>query len=401
MTTHLDDDRLDVALRDLDAADRDLTAEQTSRKDALLASLLAGERDRRPATTGTTLPTPVPHSVPTTLTRSQAAHVVGRRRARRSTVRWAIPAAAAAALVGVMTVWGGPGGNAPAYASWTAGPMPVDGADLATAESACRENVAEALGRTGEDPTTRPTATPESFRTVASERRGDFLFLAMASSDGSTTTCFYDAAKPSEVRGSSAGLSTQGSPPPTSLAPNEIESNGGGMSSGPEGTYSFAEGRVGAEVAAVTVKSEGREVRATVADGWFVAWWPSAETAPNAPSPVVTYDVTSRDGTVERDVPDPLTARTELGPREIGDIASGGGVSEGGGSVVTVSGSAGADVASVTVRDGDRAVTAQVTDGTFLAEWPGDSDTTPELTYDVTLEDGTTLRDQKPVVENG
>jgi hypothetical protein len=40
--------------------------------------------------------------------------------------------------------------------------------------------------------------------------------------------------------------------------------------------YSFADGHTGAEVSGVTLILDDRtKVQATVANGWFVAWWPS------------------------------------------------------------------------------------------------------------------------------
>lgn len=73
-----------------------------------------------------------------------------------------------------------------------------------------------------------------------------------------------------------------------------------------------------------------------------------------------------------------------------------------------ISGRAGAGVTAVRITDADgNAVDATVTDGQYVAWWPGDAfagGTTegnggpaPSLTYDVTLRDGTVLEDVQPV----
>ena len=52
----------------------------------------------------------------------------------------------------------------------------------------------------------------------------------------------------------------------------------------------------------------------------------------------------------------------------------------------------------MTVHVNGRAVTAAVTDGRFSAEWPQKTEgPAQDPTYDLTLRDGTVLRDVKPV----
>ena len=47
--------------------------------------------------------------------------------------------------------------------------------------------------------------------------------------------------------------------------------------------YSFADGHAGDGVSAVTlILDDGTNVQATVANGWFVAWWPSAHDVKSA-----------------------------------------------------------------------------------------------------------------------
>ncbi|MCG7322864.1 hypothetical protein [Arsenicicoccus bolidensis] len=390
------DAQLDRALRSLDVADRDLGPGQAARKDALLSTLLAegpvsdlggGRRTRdgrRPERGG------------------RPDHG-GRRRA----ARWLIPAAAAAGLATVFAVTGGPGGvgGSTAYASWSATPQPVDAATRATAEQACRDGLRGSLSSMSQDVPAdqRPTTDPGAIRTVVAEKRGNFLFLAMSAPDGSTQQCFFGADDPSQVDGATGALVTKDSAVPAALMPGQIEWWGGGRSSGPEGTYAFTTGRVGPGVTAVTIRTAGQSIQATVTGGSFAAWWPAAQTPPNAPGPAEAYDLTLADGRVVKDAPNAgdqgrqagQGAQVEPGARQVAAITQGGGASEGGPRFVTVSGRAGVDVTAVTVHAGGRSATATLQDGAFTAELPEGTDTAA-ATFDLTLKDGTVLRGQKP-----
>ncbi len=414
----IDDRALDDALRTIDVADRQLDSSQQARKQALLFDILA-------ASTGGSVGAPAAREAAGSVAAegsgarrgasdsglarsSDAAEVVpieaGRarqaRRGRRSGARWLIPAAAAAALVGAFALSGLPG-DEPAYASWTPDPTPVSGEVLTRAEAACRQGMADSARHVDELPAElRPITRPEEMQTVVAERRGNYLFLAMAAENGSTQQCFFDADKPSRPHGMTGGAATASTPPPTVLAPGELEGSGGGASSGPEGVYEFAVGRVGSDVTGVTVTADGKDVRATVTNGYFAAWWPGKAREANGASPLIRYGVSLRDGTVREDLGSaPGEAPREApGPREIGLVESGGGVSDKG-SVATVAGHVGSEVVGVTLDVGGEKITAEVSDGTFYAEWPApDSHEAREITYDLTLRDGTVLTGQQPSV---
>ena len=393
----IDDRALDDALRALDVADQRLDESQQARKEALLRDLLEPSDALRGApedvtTQGTT-------DAATAVSGASSASVVPiTSRRRRSPVRWLLPAAAAAALVGAMVIAGQPGEKA-AYASWTPDPTPVSGEVLSRAEAACRAGWTESSSRDTDLPAElRPTTKAEDLATVVAEQRGDYLFLAMAADDGSTTQCFFDAGAPSRPHGMTGGAATASTPPPAVLAPEQIEGSGGGAASGPEGSYAFSVGRVGDEVKGVTVHADGTDVRATVTNGHFAAWWPSKPVQEPAPSPILRFDVTLADGTVRSDVDaGPAAPRvTEPGPRQVGAVTRGGGVSAQG-SVATLAGHVGSEVVGVTVDVGGRKVVATVTDGTFSAEWASPLEgSAPPVTFDLTLRDGTVLPGQQP-----
>lgn len=368
MNTDVD---LDSTLRSLDAAPAQLTDHQVDRKAALLASILDEAE-------------PV-------------ADLGGARRRRAG--RWAraiIPAAAAAAVVGLLVLPGSPGAPS-AYASWTPEPRPVVGDALTRSSTACRAAMTDMAGRDGDvPPELRPDVRAATARTVVAEQRGNFLFVAMATDTGATAQCFLRADDPGRVYGTTGSAPTASTPPPAVLAADQIESDGAGLTSGPEGSYAFAQGRVGKDVRAVTLRVGDVTLDATVSDGWFAAWWPTAASSGISPSPIIAYDLTLMSGAVVPDADPGLEQGKVPGPREIGRVESGGGATESG-LVQTVAGHAGSDVVRVTVRVGDTSVSAPVTDGVFTAIWPSEVADAPTPTYDLTLRDGTILQDQKPV----
>ena len=72
----------------------------------------------------------------------------------------------------------------------------------------------------------------------------------------------------------------------------------------------------------MTIRTAGQSIQATVTGGSFAAWWPAAQTPPNAPGPAEAYDLTLTNGRVVKDAPTPATRgvrlvrarRSSLGP---------------------------------------------------------------------------------------
>jgi hypothetical protein len=78
---------------------------------------------------------------------------------------------------------------------------------------------------------------------------------------------------------------------PASIAAGQIELDGGGTRDSAGDALTLVDGRIGAGVTAVTIKrSDGSSVQATVANGWYLAWWPGTVTATSA-------DITTASGT--------------------------------------------------------------------------------------------------------
>jgi hypothetical protein len=105
------------------------------------------------------------------------------------------------------------------------------------------------------------------------DTRGPFTFSVYADAD-SSATCITGPSFTS-VSGSMASAPFEVPAGHILLSSSHVTNRAG--------AYSFAEGRTGDGVRAVTLNlDDGSEVQATVANGWFVAWWPSAHVVTSA-----------------------------------------------------------------------------------------------------------------------
>ncbi len=374
------DEHIDTVLRDLD---RGGTIDETTRirADAALERILATPR------------TPAP---------DQSRPPVRRRRAL-----WLLPLAGATALAAVVAIPAMTGSDAPAYASWSRTPSAVPTQELDDATQACRESLREQERRGADVPAEhRPDVRADRARVVLSERRGNYVFVALATDSGAALSCLSDLDGRS---GSAAGSTpTMNAPKPAPLAADEVNATGPSYSSGPEGAYALLQGRVGRDVRAVTVHANGPNgdvaVEATVTGGRFAAWWPTkADTSPDTRFDdailAFTVDVTMVDGTVRRNAP--VTGlppqRKAPGPREVGQVVRGGGAGPEG-KFESVTGTVGSEVTGLVVHVDGRTIPATLTDTGFIVQYPPTprnapvTGPIPEPTFDLTLRDGTVLR---------
>lgn len=196
-------------------------------------------------------------------------------------------------------------GGGSAFASWTPTPDPLTGVAAAEAATTCLA----VLG------------TPaQGERIVIAERRGEWTYVLLA---GPRTErhCLMpeglvEHQNPAEHRtegfmGGTYGLDDiEAAPTP---ARGRIIQTGAGATSVPtNGLWNFGddeewvsqvEGHVGSDVIGVTVHAPaGIDVEASVANGRYAAWWPSA--VPSSKNPEVmgawTYTVTLADGSTKR-----------------------------------------------------------------------------------------------------
>jgi hypothetical protein len=152
-------------------------------------------------------------------------------------------------------------GAAPAFAGWKAAPTPPKPGQLAQADQACGAG----LGT----PVLTDTRGPYTAAIYATSTTGD---LCLSGNGVSLSSSSSSAA-------------------PVSVDPGQIQPGGGGMRDSAGNALTMVDGRTGAGVTAVTIDlSDGTSVQATVAGGWYLAWWPGSVTATNA-------QVTSSSGT--------------------------------------------------------------------------------------------------------
>jgi hypothetical protein len=226
-------------------------------------------------------------------------------RPRRRSVRppVAVGALASAAGAGALAVAISlSAGASNAFAGWTAKPTLPSPGQLAAANTDCQ--------------TQSPIA---GLPRVLTDTRGPFTFSVYADSDTSATC----------IKGPSfTAVAGSMSSAPVNVSAGQILLSSTHRSDRGGQPFSFAEGRTGAGVTAVTLAlDDGSKVQATVANGWFVAWWPNDHQ-------VKAADVTTPAGVVTQTFDLPQVPQCGAG------ACNGGGVAGKG------SGSAGASVNS-------------------------------------------------------
>lgn len=265
------DQNLDTRLRSLDAAKQSPQVNPT-RAQADLARILSSE----PTST-----------VPSRLgvTHKQAKSKTNRR--RRAITLGSLVAAVTAGLL-VLPALSGKGD--PAFATWTAVPGTLIGAERDDAVADCLASTRRVGGGM--------YSTELSAAEVAiAERRGAWVTVILTGPDDLEASCTTDATAPWFNKGSfgSVGKSTNAAAlPARGIAATQL---GTGTSSNKP--LSIASGRVGAEVAAITyTSSANEEVIATIAKGHFAFWLPGNDLQ-NAYDQGAPVKVTYTDGSTD------------------------------------------------------------------------------------------------------
>jgi hypothetical protein len=223
-------------------------------------------------------------------------------RTRRMRPRLALGAlAGSAGTAGVIVSIVGLGtGAQAAFAGWTATPTPASSTQLSADQSACQTELAA-------NTTPAPFSTSQlaGWHAVLTDTRGPFSYLVMQSGDYHAA-CFSG---PDFTRLGEYGYAIDSSQRAgTDQAPADAiltESAGTDLlagngqpydGSGPiASAYGQMDGSTGPGVTGVTlVLSDGTHVQATTANGWFAAWWPGRQTAPEAQLTTATGEVTQQ-----------------------------------------------------------------------------------------------------------
>ena len=275
MNKHPVDTMTAAALRDLDPSPA--------------IALTDAERERADATFVRILATPSHDQV-------AEGPVRPRRRRSRLLAPLGLVGAAGAAVPALLL------GGGSAFGSWTPTPEPLTGVAAAEAATTCRA----ALGMPGQGETI-----------VIAERRGGWTYVLLAGPQTERQCLMSEgliahenpAAHTKEgFMGGTYGMDDIEAAP-TPARGHIVEIQSGATSVPTHGLWHFGEdeewissvdGYVGSDVTGVTVHTPvGTDVEASVANGRYAAWWPSA--TPSSENPEVmgpwTYTVTLADGT--------------------------------------------------------------------------------------------------------
>ena len=192
-------------------------------------------------------------------------------------------------------------GSAPAaYAGWSPTPSVASTPPEVTATS-CQSQLQSMPGDPGSS-----SSGSATWQEILTDVRGPFT-IALYQDGDADAACFTG---PSIIEVDQIG-STGSSGAASNRVSVRQQASGGGSAGGPatsssgsvsatasgdleqvlqnhlttpsDGPYTLVNGRTGSGVTGVTlVRDDGQDVVASVADGWFVAWWPGSATATSA-----------------------------------------------------------------------------------------------------------------------
>ncbi len=220
--------------------------------------------------------------------------------------RRSVPVGLGASAVGaatVGTVLAVLGSAAPAYAGWSAAPTSTEAstAPSPATDTSCLSRLASMQPPAG-------GTSPGTWQPVLTDVRGPFT-VALFQAGSDDAACFTGPSfmevnqltSPSDGTGalsggvlsvgsaSGSGTASAGSSPATGQTAVILEGTSTGdlnqvvetnLTTTGDGPYTLVDGKVANGVTGVTlVRDDGQDVVASVADGWFVAWWPGAASA--------------------------------------------------------------------------------------------------------------------------
>src|ERR1700733_13628948 len=142
---------------------------------------------------------------------------------------------------------------APAFAGWSRTPTPPAAGQLAAAEQQCSANL----------------GAP-----VLTDTRGPYTVSIYADAT-SSHLC---------LQGKSLSIvSTTSGPAQADVAAGQVQLAGSGVQNSSGQALTLVDGRIGAGVTSVTIdRGDAGSVQATVAGGWYLAWWPGTARATTA-----------------------------------------------------------------------------------------------------------------------
>jgi hypothetical protein len=210
-------------------------------------------------------------------------------RPRSTRQRPALAAGGAVVAAGVVAAVSlvGLGTDAPrAFAGWSATPTASSGDQARRAEEACLPYLPTsagiehaqrtASGRHGRWPI--PDIPTGGWRTVLIDSRGPYTMILFVAAHGAAEMSCFSGRRP--MRPSFGGSFGTHTPPPVPAGHVSNVSSGSRTTPPDEGSQHFSElvGRTGPGVTGVILRlRDGKRVTSSLANGWFLAWWPGTQ----------------------------------------------------------------------------------------------------------------------------
>jgi hypothetical protein len=215
-----------------------------------------------------------------------AAHYRPRSALQRPALAAGGAAVVAGAVVAISLV--GLGTDTPrAFAGWSATPTVPSGDQARKAREACLSRLPTSAGieharETASGPHERWSPIPDipagGWHTVLIDSRGPYTVILFVAAHGAAELSCFSGRQP--TRAALGGSFATHRPPPAPAGHVSIVSWGSRTTPADEGSQHFSQivGRTGPGVTSVTLKlRDGTRVRASLANGWFLAWWPGTQ----------------------------------------------------------------------------------------------------------------------------
>jgi hypothetical protein len=189
-------------------------------------------------------------------------------------------AVAAVSLVGLGT-------DTPrAFAGWSATPTASSGDQARKAREACLSRLPTSAGieraqqtASGRhEPWPIPDIPAGGWHTVLIDSRGPYTVILFEAAHGAAEMSCFSGRQP--MRASLGGSFATHPPLPEPAGHVSNVSSGSRTTPPDEGSQQFSQlvGRTGRDVTGVTLRlRDGTRVRASLANGWFLAWWPGTQ----------------------------------------------------------------------------------------------------------------------------
>jgi hypothetical protein len=171
-----------------------------------------------------------------------------------------------------------------AFAGWSATPSPHSRNHVRQVQEACSSRLptsariehAQETASGPDKPWPIPRIAAGGWRAVAVDTRGPYTMILFTAAHGAAELSCFSGRQPGSLGGSFATHP----PPPVPAGRVTIVSSGSTSTPPGEGSHHFSQvvGRTGPGVTGVTLTlRNGTRVTATLANGWFLAWWPGTQ----------------------------------------------------------------------------------------------------------------------------